>query len=254
MAESTDTDFELDLTNPQIKQAVDAYAEQVLEEKVAGLRNNSEKLKAEKRAKAKEADELKRYKDLVEEHGGEEAITTMFKSFKEREDSGNSDDPKYKSLEQRLKSIEEEKAKTAKEVDKWKSQFEQEHGQRMSMLRDSQINSAFMAKKEFVPEAVEEAKLLAEKYVKLDEDGSPYVVDQYGEPRTTDGGTPMGVSEWLAELGEKKRYWLKPNAGGGAGGSGGVNGKNLRRSQMTSQQKAAYARDNGTNAYLALPE
>lgn len=253
MPENTDTDFELDLTNPQIKQAVDAYAEQVLEEKVAGLRNNSEKLKAEKRAKAKEADENKRYRELVEELGGEEAITTMRESLKQREESAT-DDPKLKSLEQRLKSIEEEKAKTAKEVDKWKSQFEQEHGQRMSMLRDSQINAAFIAKKEFHPEAAEEAKLLAEKYVKLDDDGSPYVVDQYGEPRTTDGGNPMSVSDWLAELGEKKRYWLKPNAGGGAGGSGGASGKNLRRSQMTAQQKAAYAGENGSEAYLALPE
>ena len=73
-------------------------------------------------------------------------------------------------------------------------------------------------KLKLLPEALEDALMLSERVLELDDKGVALVRDEsgYGVGLTTEG--------WLKELQTKKPHWWGPSEGGGAGGNRGSGG------------------------------
>lgn len=85
-----------------------------------------------------------------------------------------------------------------------------------------QVHKALVASK-VIPEAHEDALMLADRHFEVTEDGAILTRDAGG---ITPGLDP---TSWLTEIQEKRRHWWPESVGGGAkgsGGTGGLGGKN----------------------------
>lgn len=89
----------------------------------------------------------------------------------------------------------------------------------------------------------------------LNDDGEAVAVDGEGNPVLgKDGKTPLAPAEWIESLKETAPHLFTPAEGTGAGGHKSGAGANLKRSEMTSQQKTDYIRKHGQQAFLRLPK
>jgi hypothetical protein len=82
-------------------------------------------------------------------------------------------------------------------------------------IHDSVRKAATTAK--VVPEALEDALILAERHFELDEAGRVVTKDNIG---ITPGLDPAA---WFTDLQQTRKHWWGPNVGGGAGGNRGGN-------------------------------
>jgi hypothetical protein len=82
------------------------------------------------------------------------------------------------------------------------------------------------------------------------------VVDEKGNPRVRDDGTPMQIPQLIEELRANEDFGRafdgRGSAGSGMGGGGGGRATK-KRSEMTVPEKAAYVEQHGNEAYLKLP-
>jgi len=168
--------------------------------------------------------------------------------------------------------VEELKTKAGPEVlESIKRQMNEAHGkereklqQRLDLMRTSLSDALIDG---------EAARVLAEmkgsptlllphirKSVKITEtdDGfAVHVVNNKGEPRVRDDGSPMTIKQLVEEMKsvpEFGRAFDGSGAGGtGSGGAGGGGGAAKKRSQMTVEQKAAFVAEHGQDVYLKLP-
>jgi len=241
----------IDLNDPAIKAAI----EQELEARVQGLKNTNQALKKEK------TEWQKRHQEFLESVGGEEGFSNLIairEKFSAQEDQellkqGRIDDLVSKRVQSVRQSIEQDKAKAMKIAEEAKKEAEKANGQLASFVRESLVRQAF-SKSQFIPEAAEDAVLMAERFVRVDPaTREAVVVDEYGQPRTNAEGKTLSVAEWVEDLAARKPYWLKPSSGAGAAGSKGRPGTITNRSQMTAKEKSDYISQHGVDQYLALP-
>lgn len=90
--------------------------------------------------------------------------------------------------------------------------------ERRAAIHEAVRKAATAAK--VVPEALEDALLLAERVFELDEKGNVITKDNVG---VTPGLQP---SVWLTDLQKSRPHWWGPSTGGGAGGNRGGGGSN----------------------------
>ncbi len=92
--------------------------------------------------------------------------------------------------------------------------------ERRAAIHDAVRKAATTAK--VLPEAIEDALLLAERVFELNEDGKVIAKDNVG---VTPGIVP---TDWFTDLQKTRPHWWGPSAGGGAGGNrgGGAGGDN----------------------------
>lgn len=140
--------------------------------------------------------------------------------------AGKVDDAKLEELvEGRLKTklapIEREKAQLTQKVQELTGAVEQYVAADRTRKIHDEVRKAATSSK-VLPEAFEDALMLAERVMELDEEGRVIVRDGVG---FTPGVDP---AVWLSDLQSKRPHWWGPSQGGGAAGNNrsGVNGTN----------------------------
>lgn len=152
--------------------------------------------------------------------------------------AGKIDDAKLNELvEGRIKTkvapLEREKGNLAKQVQELSGALEQyQTKERVRTIHDEVRRAATAAK--LLPEAMEDALMLAERVLELDDEGRVVVKDGVG---FTPGVEP---SVWLTDLQPKRPHWWGPSQGGGStgnnrGGGGGANPWTAEGWNMTEQ-------------------
>lgn len=107
-----------------------------------------------------------------------------------------------------------------------------------------------------LPGAADDIILRARGTFTLNDDGEAVAVDGEGNPVLgKDGKTPLTPVEWIESLKETAPHLFQAGEGTGAGGhKNGAAGGAMKRTEMNAEQKAAYIRTHGQQAYLKLPK
>lgn len=229
---------------PEIQKLID---EQV-NAQVSGLKNkNSELL-----GKLKESTEsLKRFEGI-----DPDAVKTILQRFSDDEEAqliaaGKIDEVLDKRTE-RLRADVDKQIKAANERAEKAEAFSSKFRDRV--LGDA-IRSAAL-KAGALPEASDDLILRAKGTFRLNDEGEAVAVDANGDVLFgKDGKTPLTPVEWAESLKETAPHLFPRAEGSGAGGhkpAGG--GGSLKRSEMSSSDKADYIRKHGQQAYLKLPK
>lgn len=152
--------------------------------------------------------------------------------------SGKIDETKLNELvEGRIKTkiapLEREKGTLSKQVQDLTGALEQYQTKERTRTIHDEVRRAATAAK-LLPEAMEDALMLAERVLGIDEEGRVVVKDGVG---FTPGVEP---SVWLSDLQPKRPHWWGPSQGGGAtgnnrGGGGGANPWTAEGWNMTEQ-------------------
>ena len=149
-------------------------------------------------------------------------VTSKLDRFDELEEiaKGKVDDKQIEEIvERRLRSkvapIERELNQTKTQLQEANGQIEAFKGKDRSRTINDQIREAAL-KAKILPEALDDALLLAERIFELDEDGN--VVTKEGKS-FTEG---VGPAVWITEVQSKRPHWWPASAGSNAGGSRGT--------------------------------
>lgn len=86
---------------------------------------------------------------------------------------------------------------------------------------------------------------------------SVQVVNERGEPRVRDDGTPMSLSNLIGELRANTQFGRafegNGSSGSGMGAGGGGGGAAMKRSKMSVDEKSAYVAEHGVEKFMQLP-
>jgi len=189
-------------------------------------------------------------RDLNELLTASDRITEL----EEQLEAAAGDDPKKidKLVEARIKA---RLAPIERERDQLKTQLETasvtiktfEGEKRTRAIHDSVREASVKAK--LLPEALDDALMLAERVMDVAEDGNVSVKEGSGY------GIGLNPTGWLIEMQQKRPHWWGPTNGGGAGGNrGGGNGiKNpwTNENWNMTDQGALVIKDPGLAAQLA---
>lgn len=167
--------------------------------------------------------------------------------------------------------LEEDKANKAGEWDKLKAQMNDKHQTELarrdetigtmrkrleSELIDSKAVTAIAAEKG-VPDLLLPH---VQRFVKVDDDFNPVVVDAKGDPRVDAKGNPMTIHDLVKEM-KASDVFGRAFEGSGHSGSGTQPGHNAggagakKKSDFKSEKdRAAWVEANGFDAYKALPD
>lgn len=118
-------------------------------------------------------------------------------------------------LRSKLAPIERERDTFKTQLTETQNQLKQYEAEKIQRLIGDKVRSAATAAK-LLPEAIEDALLLAERVFEVAEDGRVVTKDGVG---VTPGVDP---SVWFTDLQAKRPHWWGPSVGGGA--RGGANG------------------------------
>ncbi|MBD8159227.1 hypothetical protein IFU23_14070 [Pantoea agglomerans] len=228
---------------PEIQQLID----QRINSAVNGLKTkNSELLGTIKQQK----DNLARFDGI-----DPDAVKTILQRFSDDEEAkliaeGKIDDVLNKRTE-RLRADVDKQIKAANERAEKAEAFTKKFSDRV--LGDA-IRSAAL-KTGALPGAADDIILRARGTFTLNDDGEAVAIDGEGNPVLgKDGKTPLSPLEWAESLKETAPHLFPQAEGTGAGGHRSGAGGALKRSEMTSQQKADYIRKHGQQAFLRLPK
>ncbi|MEJ5176956.1 hypothetical protein [Erwinia sp. MYb416] len=230
--------------SPEIQKLID---ERVTSE-VTGLKNkNSELLGTIKQQK----DNLSRFEGI-----DPDAVRGIIQRFSDDEEAkliaaGKVDEVLDKRTE-RMRADVDKQIKAANERADKAEAFS-------SKFRDRVLGDAIRAaaaKAGALAEASDDLILRAKGAFQLNDEGEAVAVDANGDVLFgKDGKTPLTPLEWAESLKETAPHLFPRAEGTGAGGhKSGSGGGSLKRSEMTSTDKAAYIRKHGQQAFLQLPK
>lgn len=226
--------------------------EAIISERVNGAVNGLKGKNSELLGKLKEAtDSLKRFDGI-----DPDAVKNIMQRFADDEEAkliaeGKIDDVLNKRTE-RLRADTEKQIKAANDRAEKAEAF-------AGKFRDRVLGDAIRGaalKVGALPGAADDIILRARGSFTLNDDGEAVAVDGDGNPVLgKDGKTPLSPAEWVESLKETAPHLFQAGEGTGAGGHKPVGGAGaMKRSEMTSDQKAAYIRTHGQHAYLKLPK
>ncbi|HBX6198209.1 TPA: hypothetical protein MH639_16660 [Klebsiella pneumoniae] len=233
---------------PEITPEIQKLIDEQVNAQVSGLKNkNSELL-----GKLKESTEsLKRFDGI-----DPDAVKTILQRFSDDEEAqliaaGKIDEVLDKRTE-RLRADVDKQIKAANERAEKAEAFSRKFRDRV--LGDAIRSAAFKAGA--LPEASDDLILRAKGTFQLNDEGEAVAVDANGDVLFgKDGKTPLTPVEWAESLKETAPHLFPRAEGSGAGGhKPGGGGGSLKRSEMSSSDKADYIRKHGQQAYLKLPK
>ncbi|HBS7726884.1 hypothetical protein AAHX75_14410 [Klebsiella pneumoniae] len=233
---------------PEITPEIQKLIDEQVSAQVSGLKNkNSELL-----GKLKESTEsLKRFEGI-----DPDAVKTILQRFSDDEEAqliaaGKIDEVLDKRTE-RLRADVDKQIKAANERAEKAEAFSSKFRDRV--LGDAIRNAALKAGA--LPEASDDLILRAKGTFQLNDEGEAVAVDANGDVLFgKDGKTPLTPVEWAESLKETAPHLFPRAEGSGAGGhKPGGGGGSLKRSEMSSSDKADYIRKHGQQAYLKLPK
>ena len=180
------------------------------------------------------------------------------------------DPEEYKSYKEQQQALKEKKLIDA-------GKFEELYEERAKPLkdelakRDQQINelsgqvTKFMLTDKLQAAAIEagaEEKALTDIIARARSiwqlrDGKPVAMTSDGVALGGKDGNPIEMTEWMTGLREDAPHLFKTSSGGGGRHGAGSNGTvpvNKKRSEMRLEEKTAYIREHGQEAYNKLPQ
>lgn len=200
-----------------------------------------------------------------------EAAETGLKRFEGITDA----DAARKALET-VKNLDEKKLRDAGEVERanaerdkaWQAKLDESDAKLHATVQSwhqEKINGLFQSstflndKTTLTPDI---AAAFFGKHVKIDEDGEAYFTDPQGNKilsRANPGHTASAdeAIEFLVDLHPQKDRFLASSGQSGTGSrssAGGGGSATAKRSDMTAEEKGAFIRDHGQQAYLQLPK
>ena len=194
-------------------------------------------------------------------------------ALKELEENGLSIEEAV-NLKKRLEEEEREKAVKKGDVEKIKEQLttsfekeKKEYTTKIERMQKSLYENLVSAKaNEAISESGGVGKLLmpfVQKYAQVQEEDGKYavrIIDDDGEVRFNSRGDYMTIHDYVEELKNDEVFGMAFTAnvksGAGSKTNASTSGKstgNLRRSTMTTMQKAEYLGEHGQEKFLALP-
>jgi hypothetical protein len=158
-----------------------------------------------------------------------------------------------KVVNERLAAFKAESEKTIKELQEASAK---DQAQLQTLLIDNAITSE-ATKAGVQPTAMQDVLLRGRALYRL-QDGKPVPMDGEKVIYGKDGLNPMPPSEWMARLTTEAPHLFKTSKGGGAdpGNGGRQPGAGTVRSRAelkTSAEKSQFIKDNGLEAFKALP-
>ena len=228
----------IDMTDPEVKEAIEAAAETAAASKVAGLVAKRDELLAETKAAKAALDaysglDIEKYKALEEKEAADALV--------EEERRGE-----YEKMRERLNTAHSETlAERDKNISRLTASLE-------SNMIESQLATA-LASAKGVPELLVPT---LKQHLRVAQNGDGYttqVVTPTGDIRLSDDGTPMTVKELVTEFKANptfSRAFGAENSGGGAGGSSAGGG--TRDGLM--EQLASAAKANNIGEYKKIKE
>lgn len=173
------------------------------------------------------------------------------KVFKAKARGNDIDPEKYAELQTRAEELQGQLDKATKaaksETEKLTKALTEKEGALHNLLIDGGLTEA-LVKAGVKPELMPAAKAMLKGKAAIKADGGNY------SALMGDKALPDAVKEWAA--GDEGKHFVsaQANSGGGASGNGGSQAaKGSKRSGMSYEQKAAYIKENGQDAYMKLP-
>lgn len=118
------------------------------------------------------------------------------------------------TINSRLAPIERDNKNLKKELENVSGERDTLASEKRTRTVHDAVRSA-LTKEKVIPEAHDDALLLADRTFEIQEDGAIVTKDSIG---VTPGVTP---DLWLKEMQERRPHWWPPSSGGGAGGGSG---------------------------------
>lgn len=231
---------------PEITPEVQVMIDARVSEQVTGLKNKNGELLG----KLKEQTEsLKRFEGI-----DPDAVRSVLQQFENDEEAKLIASGKMKEViekrTERLRSDSDKQVKAAMQRAEQAESFADKFRDRV--LGDSVRSVAI--KTQAVAGADEDILRRAKDVFKINDEGEAVAVDREGNAILgKDGRTPLSLIEWVESLKDVAPH-LWPQASGTGAVGGGKSTANLKRSEMTAQQKADYIRSHGQSEFLKLPK
>lgn len=121
------------------------------------------------------------------------------------------------TIKSKLAPVERENERLKREAADAKKEAELLRGEKKQRTVHDDVRRALVAAK-VIPEAHDDALLLADRVFEVNEEGKTVTRDGIG---VTPGLEPAA---WLSEIQDKRKHWWPGTVGGGSGGSGGGGG------------------------------
>lgn len=233
-----------------LKEALAAKAKEVVDKEVTGLKTKNSELLGQNKTFKSELEQLKGQFEGFDV----DAVKTLLQRASQDEETkliaeGKIDEVVSKRTE-RLRGDYDKQLQAEREAREKAEAFANRF--RDKVLADSIREAAVKAGA--LPEAADDIILRARNTFQLNEDGQPVAVDADGEViYGKDGKTPLTPLEWAESLREAAPHLWPRAVGAGPTGDKGAKGAK-KRSDMSTEEAAAFIKEHGREAYLKLPK
>lgn len=233
-----------------LKEALAAKAKEVVDKEVTGLKTKNSELLGQNKTFKSELEQLKGQFEGFDV----DAVKTLLQRASQDEETkliaeGKIDEVVSKRTE-RLRGDYDKQLQAEREAREKAEAFANRF--RDKVLADSIREAA--QKAGALPEASDDIILRARNTFQLNEDGQPVAVDADGEViYGKDGKTPLTPLEWAESLREAAPHLWPRAVGAGPTGDKGAKGAK-KRSDMSTEEAAAFIKEHGREAYLKLPK
>jgi hypothetical protein len=147
------------------------------------------------------------------------------------------------TLKTRLGPVERNLEKTTKELEELRTERDNLISESRTRTIHDDVRAA-LVKTKVIPEAQEDALMLADKVFQIDDQGKVVTKDGVG---ITPG---IPAADWLQELSDKKPHWWAASQGGGArggsGSGGGMSGNPWSKANWNLTEQGKVVKEKGT--------
>ncbi|WP_129141526.1 hypothetical protein [Modicisalibacter coralii] len=225
--------------NGTFRLAVDGY------EDPSGLKTALEKERGEKKETAKQLREMRKQFEGIDPDRTREIFQRLEQDEEARLIADGKVDEVVNQRTERMRSEYDRKLQSMEEEAEKAKSFANKF--RTRVLSDEVRGAA--SEVGLVDSAVSDAVYRAKDLFQVDDEGNVVPTEDAGFDAD---GKPLTLKSWLDGMRESAPHWFPVPKGGGAPGNDGTR-SGMKRSDMSPEQKYAYIRKNGQDAYLNLP-
>lgn len=233
-----EVDVPLDMTNPAVKELVDA----AVAEATKGLATNKEQILAEKKELQQKLEGLTKQWDGLDP----EVVKNLVNRMNNDEETkliaeGKIDEVVERRVAALRKDLETQLAAAQEKLDEMSGTNEGLSSKVKNLVIDGMVRQAG-SELNLLPSAVEDAIYRAKGQFELDEHDHPIARDDKGALLIgKDGKSPLSPKEWLENMKEKAPHWFPTPSGAGAGGGpGNAGGGQFTLTRSQARDPAAY--------------
>jgi hypothetical protein len=233
-----------------LKEALATKHQEALDAAVAGLKSKNSELLGTIKTTKSELDQIKGQFDGLDIEAVKGLLTKVGQDEETKLIAEGKLDEVIARRTERLRADYEKKLSTEKERGDRAESFSNRF--RDKVLADSIREAA--SKAGSLPEAAEDIILRARNTFKLNDDGEPVAMNGDEVVYGKDGKTPLSPLEWAESLRENAPHLWPRAQGAGPTGDKGGKAAGKKRSDMSTEEMAAFVKEHGQDAYLKLPK